>query len=243
MSLYNVDCLSPQGLATVENSSIDMVLCDPPFGVLNREQWDKKLDLVALFAEIERVTKPNAAVIFFSSSKFTAELILGPWEKYYRYDLIWEKNKPRGFLNAKKMPLRTHENILVFYRKTPKYFPQMKEGFEPIHACRRKKTSSHYGEGEGGVNEREGKTDRYPTSILKFPVVQRPIHPAEKPVALLEFLISSFTTEGDVVCDMCFGSASTGEACWNLKRNFIGFEEDEHFFRLGKDRLEKLTAI
>nr|WNL49553.1 hypothetical protein MarFTMF_037 [Marseillevirus sp.] len=242
MNLKCCDCLSDEGICSLENSSIDMVLCDPPFGVLAREEWDKKLDLEILFRELKRVTKPNAAVVFFSSGIFTAELMMGPWKKWFRYDLIWEKNKPRGVLNSKKMPLRQHENILVFYRKLPKYSPQMREGFEPIHACKRKATSGHYGEGKGGKNEREGKTDRYPTSILKFSVVNKPIHPTEKPVPLLEFLIKSFTEEGATVMDMCFGSASTAEACIKTNRKFTGFEMNQEFYEKGRERIEALLV-
>lgn len=239
--IHNCDCLSEQGLEIIPKESIDLVICDPPFGVLAREDWDRKLNLEKLFEEIERITKPNAAVIFFSQGMFSAELMTGPWKKWFRYDLIWKKNKPRGILNSKRMPLRQHENILLFYRKLPKYYPQMMGGFEPIHSCNRKNTSKHYGDAPGGKNKREGKTDRFPNSILEFSVVNKPIHPTEKPVALLEFLIKSFTEKGEVVLDMCFGSASTGEAAILNERKFVGFEKEGKFFELGKKRLENLS--
>lgn len=126
---------------------------------------------------------------------------------------MWKKNKPRGFLNAKKMPLRTnitfvHEDIVVFYKETPAYYPQMVETNKPIHQCMRKSNGSNYGKLEGGVNQRAGKTDRYPGSVLEFAVVNKPIHPTEKPVELCEFLIRSYTKEGDVVLDMCAGSGT-----------------------------------
>lgn len=232
------DCLGDNGLKQIPNECVDMILCDPPYGVTARNSWDVPLDLGELFEQINRITKPNAAVIFFSQGMLTADLMKGPWNKFWRYNLIWEKNKPRGFLNSKKMPLRYHEDIVVFYKKTPIYNPQMIETGNPIHFCNRRSNGTNYGESSGGPNERSGKTDRYPGSVLKFSVVNNPIHPTEKPVELCEFLIRSYTNEGATVLDMCAGSGTTGVACIKNKRFFLGYEKEPDFYNLAVERLQ-----
>ncbi|QIN54537.1 DNA-adenine methyltransferase [Cedratvirus kamchatka] len=234
---FQTDCLGEEGLRLLPDKCVDMVLCDPPYGVTSRNSWDVPLDLNALFAELDRIVKPKACVVFFSQGMLTADLMRGPWSRYWRYNLVWKKNKPRGFLNAKKMPLRYHEDIVVFYKETPLYYPQMIETGKAIHQCTRKSNGSNYGESRGGVNERTGKTDRYPGSVLEFSVVNKPIHPTEKPVDLCEFLILSYTKEEDVVLDMCAGSGTTGVACAKNRRYFIGYEKEENFYNLAKERI------
>lgn len=235
--LHNVDCLSDDGLKQIQNKSVDMILCDPPYGVTARNEWDNCLDLNALFKEIDRIIKPNAAVIFFSQGMLTAQLMMGPWKNYWRYNLIWKKNKPRGFLNAKKMPLRYHEDIVVFYKKTPKYNPQMVETGKAINSCTRKPTGTNYSITMGGSNKRAGKTDRYPGSILDFSVVNYPQHPTEKPVDICEFLIKSYTEPDSTVLDMCAGSGTTGVACIKNNRFFFGFEKDKNYYDIAIQRL------
>lgn len=241
VKLINTDCLYPSGFASVPSGSVSLILCDPPFGVTSRNDWDVPIDIEGLFKEVDRVLSPRGCAIFFGQGMFTAQLMLGPWKKYWRYNLIWQKNKPRGFLNAKKMPLRYHEDIIVFYRQLPTYNPQMVETNKAINACTRKATSVNYGAADGGDNTRAGKTDRYPGSIITVPVVNAEdpnmFHPTQKPVALLELLVKTYSNEGDVVLDPCFGSASCCVATMKANRRFIGFEKDTKFFSLAVKRI------
>jgi DNA modification methylase len=170
----------------------------------------------------------NAAVIFFSQGMFTAELMTGPWKKYYRMSLIWQYNKPRGFLNAKKRPLLYHADLVVFYRKQCTYNPQMVITKKPVHACKRKATSVNYRHGEGGANTRAGAKDRYPGSVLQFGVVNAEdpakFHPTQKPVDLCQYLVRTFSNADDLVLDLCAGSGTTGVAALTENRRFVGFE-------------------
>lgn len=238
--IHNRDCLNEEGLCRLPNNSIDMILCDPPYGVTSRNEWDVPLDLNNLFVQIDRIVKDDSPVIFFSQGMLTADLMKSSWLKYWRYNLIWKKNKPRGFLNAKKMPLRYHEDIVVFYKKPPIYNPQMIETGKPINSCTRKGNGTNYGESMGGVNERAGKTDRYPGSILEFSVVNNPIHPTEKPLELCEFLINSYSKPEDVVLDMCMGSGTTGVAALKNKRAFLGYEKDQKFYDIAYNRIRDI---
>ena len=168
---------------------------------------------------------------------FTAELIHSNL-KYFRYEWIWQKDNGTGFLNAKKMPLKIHENILVFYKKTPTYNPQMRKGFKP-YKCKQGRHSSNYGVYEQGhITESNG--ERYPIDIIEFKK-DSGLHPTQKPVLLLEYLIKTYTLEGETVLDFTMGSGSTGVACVNTNRNFIGIELDENYFKIAKERIEKIS--
>lgn len=245
-TLYNEDALSTRdGLGMMGRNakgSVDMILCDPPFGITSRNAWDKELDLDALFTQIEYVTKPTAAVIFFSQGMLTAKLMTGPWSRYYRYSMVWKYNKPRGFLNAKKRPLIYHGDIVVFYRKQCTYNPQMVTDAPPVHACRRKATSVNYNHGQGGENKRAGATTRYPSSVLHFSVVNAEdpdrFHPTQKPVDLCAYLIDTFTNSGDTICDPCAGSGTTGVAALQQGRCFVGFEMYDEYHEKAHARLQ-----
>jgi site-specific DNA-methyltransferase (adenine-specific) len=237
------DCLTHDALASLCDGSVDMVLCDPPFGC-TRNQWDIPVDMARLFACLDRVCKPEAAVVFFSQGMFTADLMTGPWKRHWRYNMVWRKNKPRGFLNAKRMPLRYHEDLVVFYKRPPSYTPQMRPSDTPIQSFSRKSLSSNYGNGSGRPSTRVGEKTRFPGSVLDFPVVnaeQKPFHPTQKPVELCEFLVRTFTHEGDLVLDPCAGSGTTGEACVRAGRRFIGFEKEAEYHAKAVERLR--TAI
>lgn len=238
------DCLNT--LRSLEENTIDMVICDPPYGCTHNH-WDQKIDICALFTELQRVTKQNAAVIFFSQGMYTAELMHGPWKKHWRYNLVWAKNKVRGAFNANRQPLRAHEDIVVFYRKPPSYTPQMntprcmeKGGGNPP---RRTSEGTNYGSVRSQESTRYRSEDRYPTSVLPFPVVNEKdtLHATQKPVALLEFLVKSYTSHGATVLDPAMGSGSTGVACANTGRAFIGVERDPDIFMIAKRRLDGLT--
>ena len=184
-----------------------------------------------------RIIKDNGVIVLFSQMPFTAELVHSNL-KLFRYEWIWEKDNGTGFLNAKKMPLKKHENILVFYKKLPTYNPQMRTGFKP-YKCKQGRHSTNYGLYEQGhITESNG--ERYPIDIIEFKKDTR-LHPTQKPVALLEYLIKTYTNEGDVVLDNCMGSGSTGVACLNTNRNFIGIELDEKYFEIAKKRIENAS--
>lgn len=226
------DCL--ELMKEIPDRSIDMVLCDLPYGT-TRNKWDSVIPLNKLWEQYERIIKDNGAIVLFSQMPFSAELVHSNL-KLFKYEWIWQKDNGTGFLNAKKMPLKIHENILVFYKKLPLYNPQMRIGFKP-YKCKQGRHSTNYGAYEQGhITESNG--ERYPIDIIKFKK-DAGLHPTQKPVELLEYLIKTYTNENETVLDNCMGSGSTGVACVNTNRNFIGYELDEHYFQIAKERLEQ----
>lgn len=230
------DCLKL--METIPDESIDMVLCDLPYGT-TRNKWDEVIPFGELWAQYNRIIKENGAIVLFGNGMFTAELIMSN-RNMWRYNLVWEKSTVTGFLNAKVMPLRQHEDICVFYKKRPTYNPQKTTGHKrkvslANHKTNCKKTTNY---GEYDLKSYDS-TERYPTSILKFATDKQKsaLHPTQKPVKLLEYLIKTYTNKGDVVLDNCMGSGSTGVACFNTGRNFIGYELDENYFEIAKERL------
>jgi site-specific DNA-methyltransferase (adenine-specific) len=217
--------------------SVDMVCCDMPYGTTNC-RWDTKLDLARLWKQYRRVAKPNAAIILFAQTPF--DKVLGysnlPW---LRYELIWEKTHPTGHLNAKKMPMKSHENILVFYSGLPTYNPIKTTGHVRKTAVKRFDGGPVYGK-QLFEELPYDSTDRYPRSILTFPSDKQRsnLHPTQKPLALVEWLVRTYSNTGDVVLDNCMGSGSTGVAALKHGRRFIGMELDEHYFQVAKERLE-----
>lgn len=245
IKIFNEDCL--EGMKRIPDGSVDMVLCDPPFNITDCE-FDKALPLPLLWEQVLRVSKLNAAMLFFTIGKFTIEFAASQLN-LYRYEWIWRKNLATGFLNAKKMPLRAHENILVFYRKLPTYNPQLTEG-EPYKRVGLT-GSDNYQAFKGGIKRwKELYNDgwRYPVDIQEF---KQPYaggagdksHPTQKPVDLLEYLIHTYTNEGEVVLDCTMGSGSTGVACMNTGRKFIGFETEKKFFDIAKKRITEALAL
>ena len=233
------DCL--ELMKEISDGSIDMILCDLPYGT-TRNKWDSIIPLEELWSQYERIIKDNGCIALFAQTPF--DKVLGASNlKLLKYEWIWQKNKATGFLNAKKMPLKEHENILVFYKKLPIYNPQglIKKEKPTVNKGNRGKKK----EGAGGTNYGKATKDslqeyeNYPKDILNFSVVMTPSHPTQKPVALLEYLIKTYTNEGEIVLDNCMGSGSTGVACKNTNRNFIGFELDEKYFNIAKERLEE----
>ena len=228
------DCL--ELMKDIPDKSIDMILCDLPYGT-TKNKWDSIIPLDKLWEQYERIIKDTGAIVLFSQMPFTAELTHSNL-KLFKYEWIWEKDNSTGFLNAKKMPLKTHENILMFYKKLPTYNPQMRTGFKP-YKCKQGRHSTNYGAYEQGhITESNG--ERYPIDIIKFKK-DSGLHPTQKPVALLEYLIKTYTNENDLVLDNCMGSGSTGVACINTNRNFIGIELDEKYFNIAKERIEKIS--
>ena len=241
ITFYKGDCL--EVMKAFPDNSVDMVLCDLPYGVTQNES-DKPLDLTALWGQYKRVVKPKGCIALFAQGKFYIELVQSNLQMF-RYDFVWDKELSTGFLNAKRMPLRQHEQIAIFYEKPPVYHPQFTEG-KPLHSkgrryAEREPVNRNYGKFHAPDDCRAGETQKYPTSILRFPKPHSSVvlHRTEKPVALLEWLIKTYTAEGDTVLDNCAGSMSTAIACLNANRRGIMIEKDAGYFEIGKTRVEK----
>lgn len=230
IDLRQGDCL--EVMKDIPDKSIDMILCDLPYGT-TRNKWDSVIPLDKLWEQYERIIKDTGAIVLFSQMPFAAELTHSNL-KLFKYEWIWEKDNGTGFLNAKKMPLKKHENILVFYKKLPTYNPQMRTGFKP-YKCKQGRHSTNYGAYEQGhITESNG--ERYPIDIIEFKK-DTGLHPTQKPVALLEHLIKTYTNENETVLDNCMGSGSTGVASINTNRNFIGIEMDEKYYKIACERI------
>lgn len=224
------DCLDLMPL--IPDNSIDMILCDLPYGVTSQNQWDQVIDPKALWSEYKRIAHDRTPIVLTATQPF-ASFMIQENIQMFKYDLIWQKNKSTGFLNAKKMPLRNHECILVFYKKLPVYNPQKTTGHKPVNSYTKHTTDgTNYGKTLNGITG-GGQTDRYPTSVLSFPVMNNDhpdkIHPTQKPQELFEYLIKTYTNENMIVLDNCIGSGTTALACHNLNRIFIGMERDPHW--------------
>lgn len=239
--LFHGDCLSI--MPELPDKSIDMILCDLPYGV-TRNKSDIVIPFDKLWEQYERIIKDNGAIILFGQGVFFIDLVNSN-RKIFRYDLVWDKILKTGFLNAKRMPLRQHEQIAVFYKQLPTYNPQFTKG-QPLHskgyAYKDKEVvNNNYGQYIESDDSRAGSTEKYPSSIL---IYQKP-HPSvaqhrtEKPVELLEYLIKTYTNEGDTVLDNCMGAGGCGIACMNTNRNFIGIEIDNNYFDIAYQRIKR----
>jgi len=228
------DCL--ELMKKIPDKHIDMILCDLPYGT-TKCRWDSVIPLDVLWIQYKRIIKDNGAICLFAQLPFDKVLGCSNLEML-RYEWLWEKEQGTGNLNANKMPLKKTENILVFYKKLPTYNPQKTVG-KPYKIEREYNDNEIFGKTgtkDGYITENDGF--RYPTNILKFNrELKNRLHPTQKPVALLEYLIRTYTNENEIVLDNCFGSASTGVGCINLNRKFIGYELDEKYFEIGKNRL------
>lgn len=250
MSCYeNIKLIHDNCLVEMQNipdNSCDCILCDLPYGQLNRSNksasWDVVIPFELLWVQYERIIKDNGAIVLFAQGMFTAQLMMSN-PKMWRYNLIWQKGgRCSGFLNAKRQPLREHEDICVFYKKQPTYNPQMAKCLphQRNHSrgkMEKEQTNRCYG--KFGKAEDIITDLKYPKSILNFKRPHPQIHPTEKPVALLEYLIKTYTNEGDLVLDNCMGSGSCGVAAVNANRRFIGIELDENYFNIAKQRIDE----
>lgn len=229
-TLFEGDCLDV--LKRFPQHSVDMILCDLPYGT-TQNAWDSVIDLPALWREYCRVIKPNGAIVLTSQGIFTAKLMLSN-EAWFKYKLVWEKSKPTNFLNAKKQPLRKHEDVCVFYAKPPTYNPQMGVGLAYDKGIRKNQLSGSYGDFQPAHVKSEG--ERYPTDVVYFKTAEsegKVWHPTQKPVELARYFIRTFTRPGDLVLDNAFGSGSFLVAAALEKRNFCGIEknQDVHLFK------------
>jgi site-specific DNA-methyltransferase (adenine-specific) len=240
IQLYNADCLKEMDKLIERGIKIDMILTDPPYGT-TACKWDTIIPFDDMWRRVNRLIKDDGAIVLFGSQPFTSLLVVSNI-KNHKYDLIWEKPQGVNPLLAKKQPLNNIEYIHVFYKKQPTYNPQFEEG-KPYTMIRDKKerfceVNNHTYKETKTINE--GK--RYPKRVLKFSR-ETGLHPTQKPVKLLEYLIKTYTNENELVLDFTMGSGSTGVACVNTNRRFIGIEKEEKYFNIAKERIEKVSNI
>jgi site-specific DNA-methyltransferase (adenine-specific) len=229
--IYRLDCL--ESMPLLPERCVDLILTDLPYGVTAND-WDSIIDLDRLWGEYKRLIKPNGAIVLTAQCPF--DKLLGMSNpKWLRYEWIWEKSRATGFLHSKHAPLKAHENILVFYKGMPGYNPQFTEG-KPYTTSRQTRFQRNLGKYVGGVIT-ANTGFRYPRSVLRVASESRPVHPTQKPVALFEYLIRTYTKPGDLVMDSCMGSGTTAIACLNTRRSFIGFELDQEFFQMAQARI------
>lgn len=232
MILQQGDCL--QLMKALPDSSVDLVLSDLPYGT-TRNKWDSVIDLAALWLEYRRICR--GAIVLTAQTPF--DKVLGASNiGMLRYEWIWEKSHPTGHLNAKRAPMKAHENVLVFYERPPTYNPQKTQGHKRKTSVKRIDEATTYGR-QTFDELAYDSTERYPRSVLKFASDKQrsSLHPTQKPVALMEYLIRTYTNEGNTVLDNCMGSGTTGVACVNTSRDFIGMELDEGYFAIARDRI------
>lgn len=242
--LANKDCL--ELLKETPSRSVDLMLQDPPYGVTQNE-WDNEPPLLEMWPEWERVVKDNGAMIFFAQQPFASKLVLSRPE-LFRYDLIWYKPFPSGFLNANRMPLRNHEHILVFYKKQPVYNPQMGVGRKTIRIRRNDRTGSNYGKftSPEGLYYSDNKGKCFPQSVIEITNGDRAkeaFHPTQKPLDLMRYLIRTYSNEMDVVFDGYFGSGTTPEACVIERRQFKGSEINPCYYNYAVERVENRKKV
>lgn len=225
-------------LPYIENKSIDMILCDLPYGTTSNK-WDSVLPFELLWNEYERIIKDNGAIVLTASQPFTTSLINSN-TKLFRYELIWDKTKSGNFALAKKQPMKSHENIVVFYKKQPTYNPQME-----IRGNVRKKGGGKASDNFGITPTVSYNNEYYPKSILTFSTGSRKehFHPTQKPVPLFEWLIKTYSNEGETVLDNCLGSGTTAIACINTNRNFIGIEQKWDYCEIANERIKEAKKL
>jgi len=246
MKLFNDDCLKV--LPTIPDKSIDLILTDPPYGT-TACSWDSIIPFDLMWNELNRIIKDNKAIVLFGAEPFSSNLRMSNI-KNYKYDWIWEKDNGTNFASVKYQPFRVSENIIIFGKfpitYTPKnikcYNPQMTDGkpYKTISGKQKNESAIiRKGSRENMSNyETINSGERYPRNIIKFNRDKNKIHPTQKPVALLEYLIKTYTNENDTVLDFTMGSGTTGVACKNLNRDFIGIELDQEYFNIAKQRIE-----
>ena len=234
ITLLHGDCLAEAD--KIEPHSVDLAIADIPYGVTHNK-WDSVIPFEPMWDMLHRVVKDNSAIVLFSQMPFTLDLGNSN-RKEFRYEIIWQKPNPRGFFNANRMPLKVHENILVFYKSLPKYHPQKTEG--KLYVKKRSKSqSSNY----GAFEEQDKKCDggRFPIDIIKINNIIRGgyLHPTQKPVELMNWFIKTYSDPGDTVLDFSMGSGTTGISCIDLGRKFIGIEKDDDIFESAYKRIEE----
>lgn len=237
--LFEEDCL--ECMKRIPNESIDMILCDLPYG-MTQNKWDSYIPLDKLWEQYKRIIKPSGAIVLTAQGLFTAKLIMSQ-PQLYKYKWIWEKSKPTNFLNAKKQPLRKHEDICVFYKKQPTYHPQMTAGTPYDKGVRKNQLSGSYGDFQPVHVSSDG--ERYPTDIIYVKTAESEgevVHPTQKPIELGRYLVRTYTNPGDIVLDNTFGSGSFLVAALMEGRNFIGIEKNEDVALFKKDNINYIDV-
>jgi DNA modification methylase len=249
ITLYKGDCLEVMDELIAKGVVADAIITDPPYGT-TACKWDSVIPFDEMWERLNKLIKPNGAIVLFGCEPFSSLLRVSNL-KNFKYDWIWEKTHAKGHLNAKKMPLKAHEIISVFYAKPPTYNPQKTKGHKrkvSSQASRDKSIERGHGKDKAYQDEIVGKcgdydsTERYPRSIqvFKSDVQKSSVHPTQKPVALMEYLIKTYTNENELVLDFTMGSGTTGVACKNLNRKFIGIELDDKYFKIAKKRIKEV---
>lgn len=226
-------------MKNIPTGSVSMILCDLPYGTTARNKWDVIIPFEPLWKEYERIIKDDGAILLFGQQPFTSKLVVSN-EKLFRYEWIYEKTTATGHLNSKKMPMKAHENVLVFYKKLPTYNPQKTIGHTPVHSYTKyQDDGTNYGKTKVGISG-GGSTERYPRSVQLFPTDKQKesIHPTQKPLELCRYLIRTYTNEGDLVLDNCMGSGTTIVASILENRKYIGIELEKDYFNLANERIE-----
>lgn len=231
--LMKGDCI--QRMKEIPDSSVDMVLTDPPYG-LTACKWDSVIPFEPMWEQIKRIIKPQSVIVMTAIQPFTTSLIMSNREMF-KYCWVWEKNRATNFPNAKRRPLTAHEDVIVWINGTLRYNPQKTQGHTPTNSAKGRTQGSIY-HGENIRAYEGGDTERFPRTVIKMKC-ERGFHPTQKPVALMEYLIETYTEEGNTVLDFAMGSGTTGIACDNTFRNFIGIEKDDNYFSIAKERIEK----
>ena len=234
--IYNMDCL--EGMKLIDSKSIDMILCDLPYGT-TQCKWDIIIPFHKLWEQYERIIKDNGAIVLFGSQPFTSELIHSNL-KLFKYCWVWDKVRGVGHLNAKKRPMMVTEDICVFYKNSCTYNPQMREREKP-RKSKNKATQEVYGKTKE-IFEGEVLEKKYPINLITFSKSAQKdftLHPTQKPVALCEYLIKTYTNENEVILDNCIGSGTTAIACINTNRTYIGFELNKEYYEIAKNRINK----
>lgn len=237
IQLYNGDCL--ELMKNIPDGSVDMILCDLPYGT-TRNKWDCIIPFDSLWEHYKRIIKENGAIVLFGDGLFTAKMMMSN-EKMWRYNLVWDKKRGCDFLNANVKPLKSHEDIMVFYKKKPKYNKQFWYS-KPYKRTKNGTLSNNYGNRKEAYSESKDG-ERNPLTILSFARDGDRTHDTQKPIKLLEWLIKTYTDENEVVLDNCMGVGSCGIACINTNRNFIGIELDKNYFDIAEKRINEAQNI
>ncbi len=245
IKLHHNDCFNI--FSQLEDNSIDLVLCDMPYGI-TACKWDIIIDLKSMWLSLQKLCKPNAAIVLTASQPFTTNLICSN-KDWFKYCLVWHKTCGVGFMNSHNRPIKYHEDVVIFSSGTAAVGGSNRMCYNPqgLIEINKIKTNCKSRSDNAVINERNSrltgtkyiqKYKNYPTTILRFPNDTSKQHPTQKPVALMEYLIKTYSNEGDTVLDFCMGSGTTGVACKNLNRNFIGIEKEENYFNIAKERIE-----
>ena len=234
--LLQGDCI--EQMKTIKSGSVDAIITDPPYGT-TACKWDSVIDFELMWQQINRIIKPNGAIVLFGSQPFTSSLIMSN-PKMFRYEWVWQKSRPANFMNTKYQPMKYHENILVFSVKRHNYYPIKFKG-NKNHASKPRNGKSNIYNIKNNKNGVDTNDMKFPKSIAEFKSTDstKNLHPTQKPIALMEYLIKTYTNENETVLDFTMGSGSTGVACQNTKRNFIGIERDNKYFDIATNRIKE----